>query len=356
MIDAYNAELDRWAAAGSPQPIEDFIDTDPERISWARSLRNAFKKDQRLAYSGEAMTVGMYRPFNKQRVYFAPLMNHERGQQPKFFPTGESNHGFYLTAPGAGHAASALAVDAVPDLALWGSGSGQFFPRYVYDVEQQDGAFAMFDGPQRRDNITDTALARYRELYGQEVTADDVFFAVYGLLHSEDYRREFDADLKKMLPRIPELTDPADFRAFTTAGRALSELHIGYESADSYPVELSGPIPVDLRVTKMRYGGKAGNWDRTVIHVAPGVTISGVPAAAHEYKLGSRSALDWILERYQVKTDKASGIVNDPNDWGVEHGNFAYVVELIQRIVTVSIETVRIVQSLPALRYQGAAA
>lgn len=356
MIDAYNAELDRWAAAGSPQPIEDFIDTDPERISWARSLRNAFKKNQRLAYTGEAMTVGMYRPFNKQRVYFAPLMNHERGQQSKFFPTGESNYGFYLTAPGAGHEASALAVDAVPDLALWGSGSGQFFPRYVYDVEPQDGALAMFEGPQRRDNITDTALARYRELYGADVTADDVFFAVYGLLHSEDYRREFDADLKKMLPRVPELTDPADFRTFVDAGRALSELHVGYETAPLYQVELSGPVRAGLRVTKMRYGGKAGSWDRTVIRVAPGLTISGIPEEAHEYKLGSRSALDWILERYQVKTDKASGIVNDPNDWGAEHGNPAYIVELIQRIVTVSVETVRTVRSLPPLRYKSPAA
>lgn len=350
MIDAYNAELDRWAGAGSPQPIEDFIDTDPERISWARSLRNAFKKNRRLAYSGETMTVGTYRPFNKQHVYFAPLMNHERSQQPKFFPPGEQNHGFYLNTGGTNAPFCALMLDAIPDLNFFGQG-GQFFPRYVYNVEQQSGALAMFDGPQRRDNITDQALSRYRELYGADVTADDVFFAVYGLLHSEDYRKKFTADLKKMLPRIPELADPADFHAFAAAGRALSELHIGYEAANLYPVELDGQIPLDLHVTKMRYGGKAGKWDRTVIHVAPGVTIGGIPAEAHEYKLGPRSALDWILERYQVKTDKASGIVNDPNGWGTEHGNPAYIVELIQRIVTVSVESVRIVQSLPALRY-----
>jgi len=352
MIDAYNAELDRWAAAGRPQPIEDFIDTNPERISWARSLRNAFKKNQRLAYSGEAMTVGMYRPFNKQRVYFAPLMNHERGQQPKFFPTGEHNVGFYLNGFHAFSNVAVLMVDEVPCLDLYGKG-GQFFPRYVYDIEPQGGTFAMFDGPQRRDNITDTALARYQKLYGAGVTADDVFFAVYGLLHSEDYRREFDADLKKMLPRIPELTDPADFRTFADAGRALSELHIGYEAAPLYPLTFSGPVPADHKVTKMKYGGKPGNLDRTQITVAPGLTITGIPAEAHDYKLGSRSALDWILERYQVKTDKASGIVNDPNDWGAEHGNSAYIVELIQRIVTVSVETVRIVAALPALDYRS---
>ncbi|MCS0470179.1 type ISP restriction/modification enzyme [Curtobacterium flaccumfaciens] len=353
MIDAYNAEFDRWATAGSPQPIEGFIDTNPERISWARSLRNAFKKNQRLAYSSDATAVGMYRPFNKQRVYFAPLMNHERGQQPKFFPNDEQNYGFYMTGAGALKPFAVLATSFVPDLNFWGSEGGQFFPRYVYDVEPQGGTFAMFDGPQRRDNITDTALARYQKLYGAGVTADDVFFAVYGLLHSEDYRRDFDADLKKMLPRIPELTDPADFRTFADAGRALSELHIGYEAAPLYPMTFSSPVPADLRVTKMKYGGKPGNLDRTQITVAPGLTITGIPAEAHDYKLGSRSALDWILERYQVKTDKASGIVNDPNDWGAEHGNSAYIVELVQRIVTVSVETVRIVAALPALDYRS---
>ena len=356
MTDAYNAELDRWQQAGRPQPAEDFIDTSPERISWSSSLLARFKREERISVGSNQITTSIYRPFNRQQLYFDPRVIHRPAQYASYFPSNERNHGFYYVGAGSVVPFSVLMIDAIPDLHVTGAGSGgQFFPRFVYDVEPQDGALAMFDGPQRRDNITDTALARYRELYGADVTADDVFFAVYGLLHSEDYRREFDADLRKMLPRIPELADPADFRTFTAAGRALSDLHIGYESADLYPVELSGPIRDDLRVTKMRYGGKAANWDRTVIHVAPGVTISGIPAAAHEYKLGSRSALDWILERYQVKTDKASGIVNDSNDWGAEHGNPAYIVELIRRIVTVSVETVRIVQSLPALRYRGAA-
>lgn len=324
--------------------------TDPKKIAWGTGLRALAGRGGSVAFVEDTVQVSLYRPFQKQWCVFDANLNERRYQLPKLFPSGKRNHGFYLTSPSTHFPSFAvLATDVLPD--LHALDTGQFFPRYVYDVEPQDGAFAMFDGPQRLDNITDTALARYKELYGQEITTDDVFFAVYGLLHSEDYRREFDADLKKMLPRIPELTDPADFRAFAIAGRALFDLHIGYESADLYPLELSGPFSADLCVTKMRYGGKAGTWDRTVIHVAPGVTISGIPAAAHEYKLGSRSALDWVLDRYQVKTDKASGIVNDPNDWGVEHGNPAYVVELIQRIVTVSVETVRIVQSLPALRY-----
>jgi predicted helicase len=355
MIDAYNAELGRWQRAGQPQPVEDFIDTNPASISWTSSLLARFKRGERISVDGSRQTTAVYRPFNRQQLYFDPSTIHRPAQHDNYFVRGEQNYGFYMTGAGALKPFAVLVTSSVPDLNFWGSEGGQFFPRYVYDVDPHDGALAMFDGPQRRDNITALALARYREMYGSEVTADDVFFAVYGLLHSADYRREFDADLKKMLPRIPELTDPADFRSFADAGRKLSELHIGYESAPLYPLTFSGPVPADLRVTKMKYGGKAGNWDLTVIHVAPGVTISGIPAEAHEYKLGSRSALDWILERYQVKTDKASGIVNDPNDWGAEHGNPAYIVELIQRIVTVSVETVRIVQSLPALRYPEAA-
>lgn len=353
LIEVYDREVGRVAAGEVKAPSG--LRADPTEISWSSGLLPRAMRQERIEFDPTSVRTAMYRPFELQNVYFDDALNDRRGKLPHIFPVGEQNYGIYLTAPGAGHAASALAVDVIPDLALWGSGSGQLFPRYVYDVEQNDGAFTMFDGAYRRDNITDTALARYRELYGADVTADDVFFAVYGLLHSEDYRREFDADLKKMLPRIPELTDPTDFRSFAAAGRTLSDLHIGYEAAPLSPLTFSGPVPSDLRVTKMKYGGKPGNLDRTVITVAPGLTITGIPAEAHNYRLGSRSALDWVLERYQVKTDKASGIVNNPNDWGAEHGNPTYVVELIQRIVTVSIETVRIVQSLPALRYQGAA-
>jgi len=356
MIDFYNKEVNRFATAGSGSIAADqFIDFDTTQMSWNRADKARLIRGVTYEFDDAKIVRAAYRPFNKQMVYFDRQLNDMVYQLDRVFPPSERNRGFYLNTGGTNAPFCALMLDAIPDLNFFGQG-GQFFPRYVYDVGQQEGALAMFDGRQRRDNLTDTALSRYRELYGVGVTADDVFFAVYGLLHSEEYRRAFVADLKKMLPRIPELTDPEDFRAFSNAGRALSELHLGYENADLYPVNLSGTVPADLHVTKMRYGGKAGNWDRTVIHVAPGLTISGIPAETHEYRLGSRSALDWILERYQVKTDKASGIVNDPNDWGIERGNPEYIVELIQRIVTLSVETVRIVQALPPLRYREAPA
>ncbi|MBT1674265.1 DEAD/DEAH box helicase [Curtobacterium flaccumfaciens] len=346
MVDSYEQQVE----ARKKDPRFAFS-TNPREIAWGGVLRAKAERGTPVQFDESSIRVGAYRPFQKQYCVFDSNLNERQYQLPKLFPAGEDNYGFYLTSPSTHFPSFAvLATDVLPDLHTLDT--GQFFPRYVYDVEQQDGAFAMFDGPQRRDNITDTALARYRELFGADVSADDVFFAVYGLLHSEDYRHEFDADLKKLLPRIPELTDPTDFRSFADAGRALFELHVGYEDAPLYPLIFSGPVPADLRVTKMKYGGKPGNLDRTQITVAQGLTITGIPAETHDYKLGSRSALDWILERYQVKTDKASGIVNDPNDWGAEHGNPAYIVELIQRIVTVSVDTVRIVSGLPALKYR----
>jgi len=260
LLKAYEKHISTSANANKKAAAEAFYNPDPSEISWTLSLKNRLVARRPISYDSDAVTTAVYRPFNKVHGYFSRPLNHIQGQNPSFFPAGARNFGFYLTAPGAGHPFSVLAVDALPDLALWGSGSGQFFPRYVYN---QGLSGSMLDGltrVDRQDNITATTLARYRALYGAEVSADDVFYAVYGLLHSPDYREQFAADLKKMLPRIPDLAEPTDFRAFTHAGRALSELHLGYESVDPYPVQIRGDGSADLRVTKMRFAGKAGKW------------------------------------------------------------------------------------------------
>lgn len=243
--------------------------------------------------------------------------------------------------------------------------AGQLFSRYTY-VEAEGDLFSQGEGASssmgrhtRVDNLTDATLTSYRVKYGAGVTKDDVFFYVYGLLHSPDYREHFAADLKKMLPRIPRVPSVEHFRAFSDAGRALSELHIGYESVDPYPLEEHWAVDPETldeaeryRVTQMKYGGKAGAWDKTVVKYNGYLTLSGLPVEAQRYMLGSRSAVDWILERYQVKTDRASGIVNDPNDWGREHGDPRYIRDLLGRIVTVSLETMRIVDALPGLELE----
>jgi predicted helicase len=211
-------------------------------------------------------------------------------------------------------------------------------------------------GAQRIDNVTDEALTDYQAVYGPAVSKDDIFYYVYGLLHSPEYRERFAADLKKMLPRIPQVSGTECFNTFADAGRQLAALHIGYDDIEPFPLtEHQTGLGLDsdeytrYAVTKMKYGGKAGSWDKTRIIYNRHVTLEGVPAEAHEYMLGSRSALDWVLERYQVKADKASGIVNDPNDWSREHQQPRYIIDLIGRIVTVSLETNRIIEDLPGL-------
>jgi predicted helicase len=186
------------------------------------------------------------------------------------------------------------------------------------------------------------------------VTKDDIFYFVYGLLHAPDYREIYAADLKKMLPRIPKLAGSSDFWSFSKAGRDLAELHLGYESVTPYPLETAAvSSEPNLRVEKMRFGGKAGAWDKSTIRYNDDITLTGIPAGAHKYMLGSRSAIEWIVERYQVKVEKASGIRNDPNDWADEHDDPEYILNLLKRIVTVSVETVRIVNGLPALRIRS---
>jgi predicted helicase len=306
-------------------------------------------------------TVSAYRPFNKRHVYFDRALNNSVYSLPSIFPDpGSENYGIITTGTGAAMEFTALATDQISDLSQFGGQTNsQFFPRYTYNTSvARDGLFPVANAPSpgRVDNITDATLADYRATYGAGVAKDDVFFYVYGLLHSPEYRNEFAADLKKMLPRIPKVRGAERFLAFAKAGRELSALHIGYESVEPYPLAEAeiGLVAVadeyaKYSVTKMKYAGKAGAWDKTRIIYNSHISLGGIPADAQRYMLGARSALDWIIERYQVKTDKASGIVNDPNDWSREHSQPRYIIDLVGRIVTVSLETNRIVDSLPSL-------
>jgi len=245
----------------------------------------------------------------------------------------------------------------IPDLHLTGAGSGgQFFPRYRYgtpDLTRQEPLFGRNGAEaahERVDNVSDRVLAEYRATYGAEVSKDDIFFYVYGLLHSQEYRHRYSSDLGKMLPRIPKVKG---FQAFSEAGRHLSELHLGYETAEPFTLDdpstiagFSGSFGVEKMRFPKRHDGKP---DRTRIVFNSGITLSGIPDDAYRYQIGARSAVEWIIDRYQVTTDRRSGIVNDPNAWCDEVGDPRYIVDLVKRIVTVSLETMRIVDSLPPL-------
>ncbi len=372
-IDFYNSEVDRYAAFCRTNAItdprvhvDDFINTDARRISWNTADKDNLGRGlnaPKYTYHETALRVGAYRPFNKQHVCFDRLLIERVYQLPSIFPAPDAeNLGLYILGLGAQKPFSVQVVSSTPDLNYWGSEGGQFFPRHTY-IARDEAELDLFSNRAgepftRVDNITDKILADYRATYGAEVAKDDIFYYVYGLLHSPDYRTMFEADLKKMLPRIPKVGSSEDFRAFAAAGRELAALHIGYETIDPYSLQMAGePGPgvagaalYDYyRVEKMRFAGKSTAKDRSTVIYNSRITVSGIPDDAHEYILGSRSAIEWIIERYQIKTDKASGIVNDPNDWSREIGDPRYILDLLGRIVTVSIETVRIVRSLPTL-------
>jgi predicted helicase len=343
-------------------------DLNPTRISWTLSLKNRLRSARLIEVDDERFYTAIYRPFFRQHAYYDRALNHILGQTARVFPIKSvRNVGIYQVGMGSAVPFGLLGLDELPDLHVTGAGSGgQFFPRYTYEKVETDADQPGFDLPvgdlldgyQRVDNVTDWALTTYRRWYRSDLTKDDIFAFVYGLLHSPEYRERFAADLKRSLPRIPRI-DGDDFAAFRDAGQRLFTLHIGYEEVEPYPLTLLGTEPVgtgsgDLygwfRVEKLKWGGKGREKERSSIVYNPRITITGIPEAAHGYVVGSRSGLEWIIDRYQVKTDKASGIVNDPNDWSREVGNPRYILDLIGKVTTVSVETVRIVESLPPLR------
>ncbi|MFC7403289.1 DEAD/DEAH box helicase [Citricoccus sp. GCM10030269] len=367
MLNFYNAEVDRYASQGQGASVDGFVSTDPTQFSWNRADRVQLKRGNHYSVRDGGFRSGAYRPFNRQHVYFDRQANDMVYRLNEIFPDSEfENVGFYNVGSGSAVPFSVLMTDVIPDLHVTGAGSGgQYFARYSYVDASVQGIEAQGDllaesgvtvsGFTRVDNITDWALGEYRAAYGSQVSKDDIFYYVYGLLHSTEYRERYAADLKKSLPRIPQVPGRDRFEAFAEAGRKLSALHIGYEKVQPHPLtEVVSPVaPEDeyerFAVKKMKYGGKSGAWDKTRIRYNAYVDLEGIPEEAQQYTLGSRSALDWILERYQVKRDKASGIVNDPNDWSREHEQPRYIIDLVGRVVALSLETIEIVNSLPAL-------
>ena len=292
------------------------------------------------------------------------------------FPTSEhKNIGFYVVNPGSAKPFSALATDLIPDLAMYGSNAGQFFPRFTWEkVDPEDGGLFGAVGVDKReeskygvigeeiagyvrvDNITADIKKLYRDALGADITGDDIFHFVYGKLHDPGYRETYAADLKKMLPHIQTPATREEFNKFAVAGERLMELHVGYENVEPWPLTIDVSADADdretWRVDKMKWKkrkdpetGKSVD-DVTTLIYNRNVVISGIPEEADRYMLGARSAVAWLIDRYQVKKDKPSGIVNDPNDWCDEVGNPRYIVDLIGKVVRVAVETVRIVDGL----------
>ncbi len=352
MIDFYNEQVEAYKELKSKKPsVDKFIDNDPNKISWSTKLKTELGKYTKYKLNSFNIVNSLYRPFCKQRLYYNENFNDRRGQMPRIFPNPTlQNLVIFLSGPGSGKDASVLIVDVLPDLNMQHSG-GQGFPLHTYEkLEDKGGLFSTSSEYVKKDNIPDTILAEFRKTYkNPKISKEDIFYYVYGILHSPEYKTRFAADLKKRLPRIPFAQD---FKAFSQAGRDLAKWHLNYETIEPYPLsESTGELGFESKhpyqVQKMKFAGKAREPDKTTLIYNSNITLSGIPLSAYDYIVNGKSALEWIIERYQVTTDKASGIKNDPNDWAPD--NPRYIIDLIKRIVRVSLETLKIVDKLPKL-------
>lgn len=343
---------------------------DPAKIAWSWVLRGRLEKGQRGTFEKGNALVALYRPFEKRWLYYDGFFNENRYQMPRLFPSAyEKNLVIGVSATASRSEFSVLITDHVPSLHAVDMVGSQYFPLYLYEEPKHRGAATSHGQPslfgdevpsshplrERRDAITSEGLAHFQAAYPDaNINREDIFYYVYGLLHSPDYRERFADNLGKELPRIPCVKTAIDFWLFSQAGRKLADLHLNYETVDPYPLKIDSAgrklTDADYRVEKMRYGKNGKDKDLTSLHYNDKITLTGIPVEAYDYVVNGKPALDWVVERQGVKTEKDSGIVNDANDWAVETmGNPRYPLELFQRVVTVSLETMKIVRVLPNL-------
>jgi predicted helicase len=328
MLEVYNSERlrlhsNRFKSLSS-------LTADNKKIKWSSSLKAFLKRNLEGVFEVADIRGAVYRPFISQFLYFNSLLTHRRGRLPKVFPTkAEDGQNTVLAVPGPGNrkAFGIFATSYIPSLDL-AFEKGQCFPFWVYPNDVLN----------RRENITDWALGEFRKHYGdQKISKWDIFHYIYGILHHPEYRTRYAANLKRELPRIPMAPE---FARYAEIGAALMKLHIEYEQQAEYPLEHKETGKLDWRVEKM-----ALSKDKTQLKYNEFLTFSGIPPEAYEYRLGNRSALEWVVDQYRVSTDARSGIVNDPN----REDDPEYIVRLVGQVVTVSVETVRLVKELAAL-------
>ena len=349
MIDFYNQQVEEFKALKEKKNVDSIINTDPKKISWSRGLKQKLEKGNKYKLE-DCLRISCYRPYTKEYLYFSNNFIEAIGKSNSLFPNQKiANLVICVTGKGEDKEFSALITNVIPERKI--IYNSQCFPLYTYEKQSELGLlFATANTEQytKKENIPDSILKEYQQKYQDKtISKEDIFYYIYGVLHSPEYKQRFASDLKKMLPRIPFT---ADFWTFSKAGRELAYWHINYETIEPYTLEEFKKElflnDEDYRVEKMVFGKNKNDIDKTIIIYNSKLTLSQIPLEAYEYIVNGKSALEWIMERYKVTKDKDSGIINDPNHWSE---NPRYIVELVKRIVRVSLETVKIVNSLPAL-------
>ena len=346
----YVKEFKEKHGKGNPtkKVIDAFIQehSDSTEVSWDSTLLRDFEKGKLIDFDKNNVQISLYRPYTKKYVYFAPQLNRALYSMPKYFPNAESKNLAITLNINPLRPFGVLMTDQIPDYHL--AGDTQVFPLFVWpEAKVQESLFdESFNTASPTSNISDYALKKYQSHFGSKVTREDIFYYVYGLLHSPEYLEKFQTELTKLLPRIPVLKD---FYIFSNAGRKLSDLHVKYEEVD--PFEFSNNKDFEsnkkLAVKRIRYGKNGSETDFSTLVVNDSLQLKGVPLEAQGYKLFGRSAIDSMIDRYEIKTDPSSGIIQDPNKWSENSG---YVLDTLARVIQVSLATQEIVNSLPPLQ------
>ncbi|HOW74776.1 MAG TPA: N-6 DNA methylase [Candidatus Competibacteraceae bacterium] len=334
-IAFYNAQVSKWLDADEPKSaVDDLVDYEDAKISWTSSLKQSVENGLKTRFDQNHIRSCLYRPFTQQYLYFDTLLTHRRGQFPWIASTSDQeqeNRVICHTDKGSEKPFMVLISRGLVDMHLVGAGSStQCFPFYIYSE----------DGQHRQENITGWALLQFNRYYrDSSIKKWDIFYYVYGLLHSEEYRQKYAANLRRELPRIPYASD---FWAYSRAGQQLADLHLNYQQQPEYPlIRIYAPDqPHDWKVRRMRL-----DKEKTAITYNDWLTLSGIPPEAFAYRLGNRSALEWVIDQYQVKNDPRSGIVNDPN----RPDDPQFIIRLLGQIVQISVETVKTIRALPPL-------
>jgi len=356
MIDFYNQQvnqLSKFLSTQKDSKFDDLIDTNPLKISWTVNLKKDVEKLRVHNLDSNRIAVCFYRPFCNMYLYFDRPFIERPGISPNLFPNSNyPNLIISLSSSGSQKGLTVMLINAIADYHL--AGDTQCFPLYYYEERQKQNR-GLFDEDSdseyiRRDGISDFIWERAKKQYGKNVTKEDIFYYVYGFLHCPEYKNTFSNDLKKMLPRLPMVEDVRDFWAFSKAGRKLGNMHVNYETVLPYEgVKVTGAESGFYKLEKMRFPAKD---QKDTIYFNSKITIENIPEKAYEYVVNGKSAIEWIMERYQVTTHKESGIKNDPNDWAMELRKPSYILDLLLSIINVSIQTVEIVESLPKLKLE----
>ena len=335
MIKCYNAQTLEWVGTKNKSGVNlhDFVDSDPQKISWSEGLKRKLRGGHLAEFAESKLRESLYRPFTKANLFFDRVLNERVSIFPSIFPIPDAekeNRVICVAGIGDRKGFGCLATSSIPSLDL-AFEKNQCFPFYTYGE----------DGTNRRENITDWTLTQFRTRYRDDtITKWDIFHYTYGILHHPDYRERYQENLKRDLPHIPFAEG---FWGFSKAGARLADLHVNYESQPEYDKLNSIETPemqVDLSVDRMKFSK-----DKTRLKYNEFLTLESIPTEVFDYRLGNRSALEWVVDQYRVKVDKRSGIKNDPN----RAEDPEYILRLIGQVITVSLETVDIVEGLPTL-------